>query len=229
MTAGPVWDPGEKTHRDENFPVASGLVAKKHRGIILAFYRFARAADDIADDPGLSEREKIDALDAYEASLLGRDDNVAVAAELRACLAGRGLSPRHAQDLLIAFRMDASKHRYNNWEDLLGYCQYSANPVGRFVLDVHGESRATWPANDALCTALQINNHLQDCGADYRRLNRVYVPADTLAAHGATVEELGAREASPGLLACIHELAAKTKDLLDRADLSRRDQGVSSA
>ena len=94
---------------------------------------------------------------------------------LRAAIAERGLSPKHAQDLLTAFRMDASKHRYANWDELIHYCTYSANPVGRFVLDVHGESRATWPANDALCTVLQIINHLQDCGADYRRLeSRLY-------------------------------------------------------
>jgi len=222
MTTGPVWDPGEKTHRDENFPVASGLVSKKHRPVIMAFYHFARAADDIADDPGLSEREKVAGLDAYEATLLGKDDNVAVAVPLREALSKRGLSPKHAQDLLVAFRMDASKNRYKDWDDLLGYCEYSANPVGRFVLDVHGESRTTWPANDALCSALQINNHLQDCGADFRRLNRVYVPLDSLAAHGATVEELGAAKSAPQLLACIHDLARQTKELLGSADLSRR-------
>lgn len=222
MTTGPVWDPGEKTHRDENFPVASSLVSKKHRAPILAFYRFARAADDVADDPALSESEKIRKLDAYESTLLGRDDDTAEALPLRAAITGRGLSPRHAQDLLIAFRMDASKHRYANWDELIHYCTYSANPVGRFVLDVHGESRATWPANDALCTALQVINHLQDCGADYRRLNRVYIPLDLLAAKNVSVEALGASEAAAGLLACIHELAAKTEELLGTADLSRR-------
>ncbi len=222
MTAGPVWDPGEKTHRDENFPVASNLVSKKHRGVVLAFYRFARAADDVADDPALSESEKIRKLDGYESTLLGRDDDVAEALPLRAAIAERGLSPCHAQDLLAAFRMDASKHRYANWDELIHYCTYSANPVGRFVLDVHGESRATWPANDALCTALQIVNHLQDCGADYRRLDRVYIPLDALAAGNAPVEALAAAKASPELLACIHELAAKTKELLGTADLSRQ-------
>ena len=65
-------------------------------------------------------------------------------------------------------------------------------PVGRFVLDVHGESRATWPANDALCAALQIINHLQDCGKDYRNLNRVYIPLDAFAAAGAEVEDRSA-------------------------------------
>ena len=104
---------------------------------------------------------------------------------LRAALAERGLSPKHAQDLLAAFKLDVTKLRYRDWDDLIGYCSLSAMPVGRFVLDVHGESRATWPANDALCAALQIINHLQDCRQDYRNLNRVYIPLDALAASGA--------------------------------------------
>ena len=221
MTAGPVWEAGEKTHRDENFPVASHLVSKKHRPAILAFYRFARAADDVADDPKLSEGEKIAALDRFEDTLLGKTDAIEEALPLRAAIAERRLSPKHGQDLLVAFRMDASKHRYADWNALMHYCSYSAMPVGRFVLDVHGESRATWPANDALCAALQIINHLQDCGADYRRLDRVYIPLDRLAARNIPVEDLGAQKASPGLLAAIHELAAQTQELLGHASLSR--------
>jgi hypothetical protein len=80
--------------------------------------------------------------------------------------------------------MDVTKLRYRDWDDLIGYCAYSAMPVGRFVLDVHGESRATWPANDALCAALQIINHLQDCSSDYRNLNRVYIPLDAFTEAG---------------------------------------------
>ena len=221
MMAGPVWEAGEKTHRDENFPVASYLVSKQHRSVILAFYRFARAADDVADHPELSESDKIRKLDQFEETLLGKTDEIEDALPLRAAITERGLSPKHGQDLLVAFRMDASKHRYADWDDLIYYCTYSAMPVGRFVLDVHGESRATWPANDALCAALQIINHLQDCGADYRRLDRIYIPLDRLAARDIPVEALAAPEASPDLLKTIHELAAKTKELLGAADLSR--------
>jgi squalene synthase HpnC len=133
-------------------------------------------------------------------------------------LAERGLSPRHAQDLLKAFRLDATKLRYADWNDLIGYCAYSAMPVGRFVLDVHGESRSTWPASDAICAALQINNHLQDCGKDYRDLNRVYVPLDALAAAGTSVEALSAAKASPELRACIAGLAKRTRALLHEGD-----------
>ena len=220
MIATPVWEAGEKTHRDENFPVASHLVANKHRPVILAFYRFARAADDIADHPKLSESEKIARLDVFEETLLGKSDAVQDAIPLRAAIAERGLTPRHGQDLLVAFRMDASKHRYADWNDLMNYCTYSAMPVGRFVLDVHGESRAAWPANDALCAALQIINHLQDCGSDYRRLDRVYIPLDELSAWNVPVEALAASKAPPGLRACINNVAARTRELLGEAHLS---------
>jgi phytoene/squalene synthetase len=91
-------------------------------------------------------------------------------------------------------------------------------PVGRFVLDVHGESTATWPASDAVCAALQINNHLQDCGKDFRELNRVYIPRDALARHGASLEELGSPRASAALLACLHELARRNEALLREGD-----------
>ena len=203
-----------KGHRDENFPVASRLIDARHRGIILAFYEFVRVADDIADHATLPAADKLAQLDRLEANLLGNGDDNPEAVRLRAVLAERALPPRHAQDLLTAFRMDVTKLRYRDWDDLIHYCSYSAMPVGRFVLDVHGESRATWPANDALCAALQINNHLQDCARDFRDLNRVYIPLDAFAAAGATPEQLGASQASPQLLRCIHDLAARNERLL---------------
>jgi hydroxysqualene synthase len=159
-----------KSHRDENFPVASRLIAPHHRAPILAFYGFVRAADDVADHPALAAPDKLALIDRLEATLLGRDDAEPAGVRLRGALTERGLSPRHAQDLLTAFRLDVTKRRYRDWDDLLGYCAYSAMPVGRFVLDVHGEDRGTWAANDALCAALQVINHLQDCALDYRRV-----------------------------------------------------------
>ena len=203
-----------KGHRDENFPVASRLIHPRHRGPILAFYEFVRTADDIADHSTLAPQEKLALLDRLEATLLGKSDDDPVGVALRSQLAARQLSPRHAQDLLAAFRLDVTKLRYRDWDDLIGYCTYSAMPVGRFVLDVHGESRATWPANDALCAALQIINHLQDCGKDYRNLDRVYIPLDVLAETGTSVEELAAGRASASLLACIHKVASRTGALL---------------
>jgi len=207
-----------KTHRDENFPVASRLIHPRHRALILAFYEFVRSADDIADHPTISAQEKLDLLDCLEADLLGASDDSPQAVALRSALAERGLSAHHAQDLLKAFRLDASKRRYRDWDDLMGYCAYSAMPVGRFVLDVHGESRDTWFASDAICAALQIINHLQDCAADYRNLDRVYVPLDALAACGLGVEALGATKASPELRRCLAGLAERTEALLQEGD-----------
>jgi squalene synthase HpnC len=203
-----------KGHRDENFPVASRLIHPRHRAPILAFYEFVRTADDIADHPTLPAQEKLALMDRLEGTLLCRNDDNPVGIALRTQLAERGLTPRHAQDLLTAFRMDVTKLRYRDWDDLIGYCTYSAMPVGRFVLDIHGESRALWPANDALCAALQIINHLQDCAKDYRDLDRVYIPLDALAVAGATVEMLGADRSPPPLLVCIHALAHRTDSLL---------------
>jgi squalene synthase HpnC len=206
-----------KGHRDENFPVASFLIKAEHRAPILAFYDFVRTADDIADHPTLEPGEKLAHLGALEAGLFGYSEGEEVAQRLRAILKERHLPARHAQDLLTAFRMDVTKLRYRNWDELIEYCRYSAMPVGRFVLDVHGESEDTWPANDALCAALQINNHIQDCHADYTALDRVYVPLDALAEAGATVEDLGAERSSPALLQCLHALAHRTGDLLQQS------------
>jgi squalene synthase HpnC len=207
-----------KGHRDENFPVASWLIHPRYRAPILAFYNFVRTADDIADHATLPPHEKLALLDRLDAGLTGHDDGDPVAARLRAALAERKLSPKHAQDLLAAFKLDVTKLRYRDWDDLIGYCALSAMPVGRFVLDVHGESRDTWPANDALCAALQIINHLQDCKEDYLTLDRVYVPQDALAAAGTNVEALGAPRASPALQNCLHGLAERTERLLCESD-----------
>lgn len=204
-----------KTHHDENFPVASVFIAPRHRAPILAFYNFVRAADDIADHETLSGHDKLAMLDRLEAALLGSGEEIAVADTLRAILKERGLETRHAQDLLVAFRRDVTQLRYEDWDDLIDYCRYSAMPVGRFVLDVHGEDReTTWAANDALCAALQIINHLQDCGKDYKNLDRVYLPLDALDAQGAGVDMLGQDKAPPALAAAIHALARRTHDLL---------------
>jgi squalene synthase HpnC len=217
MTNDPAALRSGKGHRDENFPVASRLIHPRHRGIILAFYEFVRLADDMADHAVLAAQQKLDLLDRLEAGLLGRHDEILEATTLRTALGERGLATRHAQDLLTAFRMDVTKLRYQNWDELMNYCAYSAMPVGRFVLDVHGEDRACWPANDALCAALQIINHLQDCKKDYHDLDRVYVPLDALTAAGAAIEDLGHDASSPALRQCLATLTHRTGDLLDQS------------
>jgi hydroxysqualene synthase len=198
---------------DENFPVASRLIAPKHRPVIMAFYAFARTADDVADHETLSPAEKLEKLETLRGSLLGEHDRAPVAAKLRQVLAAHGLPTRHAEDLLVAFRQDAVQARYSDWDALMDYCRYSAAPVGRMVLAVHGEAEGAWPASDAVCAALQMINHLQDCGEDYRRLNRVYLPQDLMAREGVSEGDLAAPQASPGLRRVIVELARRTQGL----------------
>src|SRR5213075_2186330 len=176
-----------------------------------------RTADDIADHASLGERQKLDFLDLLEAELLGQGDTQKEAVNLRRALAQRSMAPRHALDVLTAFRMDVTKLRYENWDDVIHYCRYSAMPVGRFMLDVHGESTSTWAASDALCAGLQINNHLQDCAKDYKNLNRVYLPRDALASSGATVEMLGEAKSQPALLQCLQAFAVRTETLLNES------------
>jgi squalene synthase HpnC len=206
-----------KGHRDENFPVASYLVRACHRPVVLAFYRFARKADDIADDPTASPAEKLARLERLRACLSGEQDLDVDTVVLRRALTERGVTSQHALDLLVAFRRDTDKSRYADWAELMEYCRYSAAPVGRFMLDLHGEPRANWPASDALCCALQIINHLQDCGADYRTLDRVYVPLDALAAEGLTPAALGGPAASPALRRVVSGLACRATLLLDQS------------
>jgi squalene synthase HpnC len=211
------WRSG-KSHGDENFPVASRLVRARHRPAILVFYNFVRTADDVADHPELPAAKKLSLIDELEAGLLGDGTGPREALALRDILAAHRVTPRHAQDLLQAFRQDAVKHRYKDWPELVHYCRYSAMPVGRFVLDLHGEDASCWAASDALCATLQIINHLQDCGSDFRNLDRVYLPADALAAAGAQIPELRASHASPALLDCLRAIAARTQVLFSEAE-----------
>jgi squalene synthase HpnC len=207
-----------KDRRDENFPVGSWLIRRDLRVHVHAFYRFARNADDIADSPVLAADDKVRRLDRLGEILDGAagDDSPAAAA-MRASLAATGITAQHCHDVLHAFRLDATKLRYRDWDDLMGYCRYSAAPVGRQLLDLHGESRDTWPASDALCAALQVLNHLQDCADDYRSLDRVYLPLADLAAAGIGVEALTASASSPALRQVLDALLDRTEGLIATA------------
>jgi farnesyl-diphosphate farnesyltransferase len=130
---------------------------------------------------------------------------------LRDSLARTGVTPRHATDLLTAFRQDVTKHRYATIDELYEYCRYSANPVGRYVLDVHGEPERTHAPSDALCTSLQVLNHMQDCGRDLAQLDRCYLPQMLLDHFGAELADLTHRQATP-------ELRRVFNALLDRID-----------
>jgi len=204
-------------HRDENFPVASFVLRRDLRAPVMAFYRFARAADDVADDPSSAPEEKLRLLGQMRATLDSRSDADGPSLALRRALQDRPVPLTHAHDLLTAFERDVVKLRTTDWHDLMDYCRFSAMPVGRFMLDLHGEANELWPLSDALCAALQIINHLQDCAKDRRNLDRVYLPLDSLARHGTSVEALDAPVASPALLAVIADLRKDAGQLLDKA------------
>ncbi|MEM1297738.1 MAG: squalene synthase HpnC [Pseudomonadota bacterium] len=201
--------PTGKGAHDENFPVASWLIAPALRPHVARFYAFARAADDIADNPALAPDEKIRRLDAFEAGLNG--DGPAKAVALAGSLRETSVPDRHARDLLAAFRQDAVKQRYADWDELIGYCELSANPVGRYLMDLHGEARTLWQPSDALCTVLQILNHLQDCRKDLAEMDRVYIPEGMLANVGLTVDVLRGDHVLAGLRRVLDEM-------LDRCD-----------
>ncbi len=219
MTASAATLASGKGHKDENFPVASFMLKREHRAPVMAFYHFARAADDVADNEQAPAAERLALLGAMRSTLAGTSDTSAEALALRGVLADYKLSPQHGLDLLTAFEQDCTVNRCATWDALIDYCRVSAMPVGRYVLDVHHEDRSTWAASDALCAALQVINHLQDCGKDYRAIDRVYVPMDMLAAAGADVTELGAAQSSPALRSVIVAMAERTLDLLAQSSV----------
>jgi farnesyl-diphosphate farnesyltransferase len=219
-----VETPSGKGRASENFPVGSWLIRRDLRLHVHAFYRFARNADDVADNPALAAAEKLRRLDRMAAVLDGDADadDAPAAAVMRASLAATGMTSVHCHDLLVAFRLDAEKHRYRDWDELMHYCRYSAASVGRQLLDLHRESRAAWPASDALCAALQVLNHLQDCALDYRQLDRVYLPQDDFAAAGSDVAALAADRCSAGLRRVLDLMLDRTAALVDEAQLLPR-------
>lgn len=167
----------------ENFPVASWLCPPALRPHVVAIYRFARTADDIADEGSACASSRLADLAAYRSDLLtvaaGREPSArwhSVFAPLRQSIAAQSLPIALLDDLLSAFEQDARGTRYAHREDLLDYCSRSANPVGRLMLHLYGvDDAAARDESDAICTALQLTNFWQDLGVDMRR-GRYYVP-----------------------------------------------------
>ena len=218
----PGADPAPRRARGadrENFPVGSVLLPAPLRAPVRAFYDVVRAADDIADDPEMDAADKTARLDAIEAGLRGEHGD-ARSTRLRHALAecGHAGAERHAIAMLAAFRADIAARPCRSWADLDAYCQASANPVGRFLLDLHGEPPAAHTASDALCTLLQILNHLQDLGEDWRDLGRLYLPADWLAQAGADPRDLARPALTPELRAVVDRMLDACGPLMARAD-----------
>lgn len=208
--------PSGKGAKDENFPVGSFLLSKAVRPHVAAFYAFARAIDDVADNPEITPQAKVNRLDGFDKALMGLNDDPAFkkAHIVRSSLIYTGVPIQHCRDLISAFKQDAVKSRYDNWDDLIDYCDRSAAPVGRYLLDLHGVSKDLYPASDALCNALQVINHLQDCQEDYREMNRVYLPQDWMAGAKIDVDTLNKPFTGRGLRQVIDVCLNETAELL---------------
>ncbi len=222
--------PASRTITSENFPVISRWLPTRLRPPVAAFYALARAMDDITDHPHLSPAEKLRALDRYAVALDGADIEgpaLPEATDVRNTLAAMGVTRRHCRDLISAFRQDALQSRYDTWDELMDYCDRSAAPIGRFLIDLHGESPVLYEAADALCRALQIINHLQDCADDYRTLDRVYLPQAWLKTMAVEESALGADRSTRALRTVMDRCLDATDQLLVlAARLPARIRGV---
>ena len=206
----------------ENFPVASWLCPPALRAPITAIYRFARCADDIADEGDAGAEERLADLAAFRADL----DAVAAGAPsssrwpdvfgpLAEAIAGHRLPVLLLANLLDAFAQDAVQTRYADRDELLDYCRRSANPIGRLLLHLHGiQTPAALAQSDAICSALQLANFWQDLGVDAGR-GRLYVPAVDARRHGVEMEALLERRDSARVRALVHELVAWARELMN--------------
>ena len=184
----------------ENFPVASVLVPGDRRRHICSIYSFARIADDYADEPGLTTAERIDGLTEWEEHLVDAYRGHAhhpVFIALRETVDRFEMPIELFQSLLRAFRSDVTTHRYENFEEVLAYCENSANPIGRLILLLFNyRSESTLELSDSVCTALQLTNFWQDVSVDLLK-DRVYIPQDDIREFGYSEEELFQRTFTP--------------------------------
>jgi hydroxysqualene synthase len=205
----------------ENFPVASLLLPTRTRSLVVRFYRLARLADDIADEPGLLAPQRQDMLDALEAAAFdGRDDAsvwTAPARRFRSVVAEVPAAEGYMRELLGAFRADTLLGIVPDWEGLLASCRQSAVPVGRFMLAAHSQPVEAIGPVDSLCIGLQLINHLQDCGEDWRVRGRCYLPANWLSEAGSTPQALAGMKADSALRLVFSRLLDEIDRLLNEA------------
>ena len=218
--ASTVETPSGKDADYENFPVGSWLLPAPLRPHIARYYRFARAIDDIADNPLLASEEKLERLDGFERAILGQNqaqEGFETGHLMRDSLIQTQVSDRHCLDLITAFKQDSVKNRYETWQELVDYCLLSAAPVGRYLIDLHGGSQTGYGASDALCVALQVINHMQDCKEDYEEMDRVYIPMKWMRDSDIDVTELARPQLSEPLRRVIDQLVEATDNLMSEA------------
>jgi squalene synthase HpnC len=186
----------------ENFPVASALLPRSLRRPVSVIYRFARTADDFADEGNLPAAQRLALLEAYREELRQLEAGAIPAAplfrDLNEVIAAHRLPFKPFHDLLDAFSQDVTKLRYANFDEVLSYCRRSADPVGRLMLHLYGETgEENFAQSDLICTALQLINFWQDIEIDFRK-NRIYLPQDDMARFGVNENQIRSGNASGG-------------------------------
>ena len=202
----------------ENFPVVSFLIPKHLRKDVAVIYWFARTADDFADEGNLSPEERLKKLDDFEKRLTGllkgnyRDEIESV---LNKTITERNLTPKYFYDLLKAFKQDVVKKSYKNFGELLDYCNYSANPVGRLILELNNvRNTEAFSYSDKICTALQLTNFYQDVKIDYLK-GRIYLPEDEMAGFMIEKKVFELNENSLNLKELLRFNIARTKRMFE--------------
>lgn len=214
----------------ENFPVASFLLPKNLRQPIAVIYAFARTADDFADEGDLNEQQRLQQLNHYETLLdsinrTPNDDLIFIA--LEDVIKQHQLPIQLFKDLLSAFKQDVTKHRYDNFEQVLDYCARSANPVGRLLLHLLKEdSDENLRYSDQICSSLQLINFLQDIYQDYQENDRIYLPLDEMQQYGVTDTTISQQLSNNEMRALItHQLQRARQMMLDGSVLGVRIKG----
>ena len=203
----------------ENFPVASLLLPERLREPVAVIYRFARSADDFADEGDAPPQQRLEALEGYRAELerirTGEAPHSPLFRDVARIARVHALPLQLFVDLLDAFSQDVTKQRYADFAELLDYCRRSANPVGRLLLHLFGRTgRDSLAQSDAICTALQLINFWQDVEIDFAR-GRIYLPHDEMRKHAVSESNIAARRCDDGWRALIGFQIARTRALMD--------------
>lgn len=199
----------------ENFPVASFLLPKNKRDDIAIVYWFARTADDIADEGQFSASERISALDEFENNFIDSLQQKYVDSKFKILsdvVIRNNLNPKYFTDLISAFKQDVTKNRYNNFAEILNYCNRSANPVGRIVLNIFNIfNEDAYKYSDLICTALQLTNFYQDVEIDYAK-GRIYFPLDEMNHFQVTENMFEMKENNHNFSALLKHSVNRTRD-----------------
>ena len=216
----------------ENFPVASWFLARNIRQPISVIYAFARHADDLADEGNLTDNKRLEALEQYqqnfEEAVTTKQSNNPVLYALADVIQKHQLPVSLFLDLLTAFKMDTRIKRYNTFKDVMHYCHYSANPVGRLLLHLHKQtSEKNLVNSDAICSALQLINFYQDIEQDYTENNRIYLPLDEMQQFHVSETDIANKTSSRALRELMLYQVQRAKQLiLSGSELGQQLKGL---